>query len=254
MKAQPRAPLALAAAAFACGIWLSTPWQVSPAPWGWATAALALCAVVAVAIKSLRPAQASALLALICSGAFARLATPSPQLAVLPPEFLNVKDVEIVAHVTNDGALLAIDDSRERFEMETESIELDGTRFLQPVGIRTTIYGVAGATLKYGERIHMLAKLRLPRNFGNPGAFDYEGYLRGRGITALASVIVDDFEVIQGTSGSHLGFWRSRIRNSILQHIHQSGLWSREDAAILAAMIMGDDSLLLRNVREEFQQ
>jgi competence protein ComEC len=254
MKAQPRAPLALAAAAFSCGIWLSTHWHASTALWGWATAALALCAIVAVAIKSLRPAQATALLALVCAGAFARLATPSPRLAVLPPEFLNVKDVEIIAHVTNDGALLAIDESRERFEMETESIELDGTRFLEPVRIRATIYGIAGATLKYGERIHLLAKLRLPRNFGNPGAFDYEGYLHGRGITALASAIADDFEVIQGTSGSRFGFWRSRIRNSILKHLREKGLWEEDDAALFAAMIVGDDSMLMRNVREEFQQ
>jgi len=254
MKAQPRAPLALAAAAFACGIWLSTHWQVSPALWGWATAAFALCAMFAVAIKSLRPAQAAALLALVCAGAFARLATPSPRLAVLPPEFLNIKDVEIVAHVTNDGALLANDESRERFEMETESIEQDGRKFLQPVGIRATVYDAPGATLQYGERIHLLARLKLPHNFGNPGAFNYEGYLRGRGITVLASLKADDIEVIPGTSGSRFGFWRSRVRNSILQHIHQSGLWSGEDAAIFSAMIMGDDSLLLRNVREEFQQ
>jgi competence protein ComEC len=254
MKAQPRAPLALAAAAFACGIWLSTHWQVSPTLWGWATAAFALCAIGAVAIKSLRPSQIAALLALVCAGAFARLATPSPQLAVLPPEFLNVKDVEVVAHVTNDGALLAIDESRERFEMEAESIELDGTKFLQPVGIRATIYGVAGATLKYGERIHLLAKLRLPRNFGNPGAFDYEGYLHGRGITALASVKADKIEVVPGTSGSQFGFWRSRIRNSILLHLREQGLWEKDDAALFAAMIVGDDSMLMRNAREEFQQ
>jgi competence protein ComEC len=44
------------------------------------------------------------------------------------------------------------------------------------------------------------------------------------------------------------------VRNSILQHIHHSGLWSKEDAAIFAAMIVGDDSLLLRDVREEFQE
>jgi len=254
MKAQPRAPLALAAAAFACGIWLSTHWQVSPTLWGWATAAFALCTIAAVAIKSLRPSQIAALLALVCAGAFARLATPFPQLAVLPPEFLNVKDVEIVAHVTNDGALLAIDESRERFEMETESIELDGTKFLQPVGVRATIYGVAGATLKYGERIHLLAKLRLPRNFGNPGAFDYEGYLHGRGITALASVISDKIEVVPGTSGGRFGFWRSRIRNSVLKHLREKGLWKKNDAALFAAMIVGDDSMLMRNVREEFQQ
>jgi len=261
MKAQPRAPLALAAAAFACGIWLSTHWLVSTALWGWAAAALAFCTIVAVAIKSLRPAQTAALLALVCAGAFARVATPVPRLSVPPTKFLREdpeasreEKVEIIAHVTNDGALLAIDESRERFEMETESIELDGTKFLQPVRIRATVYDAPGATLIYGERIHLLARLKLPHNFGNPGAFDYEGYLRGRGITTLASVKASEIEVIPGTSGSRFGFWRSGMRNSILQHIHQSGLWSREDAAIFSAMIMGDDSLLLRNVREEFQQ
>jgi competence protein ComEC len=261
MKAQPRAPLALAAAAFACGIWLSTHCQVSSALWGWAAASLALCTIVAVAIKSLRPAQIAALLALVCAGAFARIATPVPRLFVPPPEFFREgpatsgeNKVEIVAHVTNDGALLAIDESRERFEMETESIEFDGAKFLQPVGMRATVYDAPGATLKYGERIHLLARLKLPHNFGNPGAFDYEGYLRGRGITALASVKADDIEVIPGTSGSRLGFWRSRVRNSILEHLRDEGLWKQEDAALFAAMIMGDDSLLLRNVREEFQQ
>ena len=221
----------------------------------------ALCTLVAVMAKSLRPAQAAALLALVCAGAFARIATPAPRLFVPPSEFFwqgpetsGEKKVEIVAHVTNDGALLAIDESRERFEMETESIELDGTKFRQPVGIRATVYDAPGATLQYGERIHLLARLKLPHNFGNPGAFDYEGYLRGRGITALASVKAGEMEVIPGTSGSRLGFWRSRVRNSILQHIHQSALWSKEDSPIFAAMIMGDDSLLLRNVREEFQQ
>ena len=34
---------------------------------------------------------------------------------------------------------------------------------------------------QYGERIRCVARLRRPRNFGNPGAFDYEGYLAERG-------------------------------------------------------------------------
>ncbi|HXA86349.1 MAG TPA: ComEC/Rec2 family competence protein [Candidatus Dormibacteraeota bacterium] len=269
MKAQPRAPLALAATAVACGIWLAVHWQVSPALWGWAAVSLALCAITAVAIRSLRPAQVSALLALVCAGAFARVATPSPHLYAPPSEFfredpeaIREEKVEIVAHVANDGALLAIDESRERFDMETESIELDGTKFLQPVGIRATVYsskavpdGVEPAPSRaYGERIHLLAKLRLPHNFGNPGAFDYEGYLRSHGISALASVKSEDIKVLPSTSGNRLGFWRSRIRNSILQHIRESGLWNPEDAALFAAMIMGDDSMLMRNVREEFQQ
>ena len=39
--------------------------------------------------------------------------------------------------------------------------------------------------LHYGERIRVLAKLRRPRNFRNPGAFDYEEYLTENGIAAL---------------------------------------------------------------------
>jgi competence protein ComEC len=266
MKAQPRAPLALAAAAFTCGILLAGHLQQSPAGWGWATASLALCAIVAVTVKSLRPAQISAVLALVCAGAFARIATPSPRLASPSPEFLNVKDVEIVGHVTNDGALLAGGGPRERFDLQTETIELDGQKLVDPIGIRATVLSRDAVEempedhvpviphMAYGARVRLTGKLRLPRNFRNPGAFDYEGYLHGLGISALVSVKSEDIEVLPGTSGSRLGFWRSSVRNSILEHIHRSGLWSKEDAALFAAMIMGDDSLLLRDIREEFQQ
>ncbi len=206
------------------------------------------------------------MLALVCAGAFARIATPSPSLSAPPPEFLNVKDVEIIGHVTNDGALLAGGGPRERFDLQTETIELDGQKFTQPIGVRATVFSRDAAEetqedvasviphMAYGARVRLMAKLRLPRNFHNPGAFDYESYLHGLNISTLASVKSEDIEVIPGTSGSRLGYWRSRVRNSILQHIHQNGLWSKEDAAIFSAMIMGDDSLLLRDVREEFQQ
>ena len=267
MKAQPRAPLALAAAAFTCGILLSRYWPISTALWGWASASFVLCAVAAVAIESSRAAQLAAVLAMLCAGAFAGIATPSPRLAAPPSEFLNVKDVEIVGHVTNDGALLAGGGPRERFDLQTETLELDGQKFVQPIGIRATVFSrdaveetleddapAAIPHMAYGTRVRLEAKLRLPRNFHNPGAFDYEGYLHGLGISALASVKSADIEVLPGTSGSKLGFWRSRVRNSILRHIHQSGLWNKEDASIFAAMIVGDDSLLLRDVREEFQQ
>jgi competence protein ComEC len=266
MKAQPRAPLALAAIAFACGILLARHLHPAVGPWGWFAAAFVVCALAAVAVKSLRPAQVSALLALVCAGAFAYVATPAPHIFNPPAEFLYVDRVEIVCHVTNDGALLAGGGPRERFDLQTETIALDGQKLVQPIGIRATVFSRDAVEetqeddppriphLAYGTRLHLIAKLRLPRNFRNPGAFDYEGYLRGLNISALASVKVDDIEILDGTSGSRLGFWRSRARNSILRHIHRSGLWDREDAALFAAMIMGDDSLLLRNVRDEFQQ
>ena len=261
---------------FACGIWLAGHVQHSPVLWGWSTVALALCAFGALAIKSLRPAQVAAILTLICAGAFARVATPVSNVVVPPQELLSGERVEIMAHVINDGALLAGGGPRERFDLQTETIELhdlnplNNLKFSKPVGIRATVFShethetneddAKGDNaphfprLAYGDRVRLAAKLHLPRNFRNAGAFDYEGYLRGQGISALASVKADEIEVLPGKSGSRLGYWRSRIRHSILEHIRERGLWSHEDAALFSAMIVGDDSLLLRNVREEFQQ
>ncbi|HET9285122.1 MAG TPA: DNA internalization-related competence protein ComEC/Rec2 [Candidatus Angelobacter sp.] len=266
MYVQPRAPLALAAAAFACGIWLSGHEQRSPVLWGCAGALLALCAIIAVANKSGGLAWLSAMLSLVCAGAFARVVTPLPRIVVPPQEFLADEHVEIVAHVTNDGVFLAGGGPRERYDMQTESIQLGESSFSQPVGIRATVFSrdmdeedagsdtTQSPRLTYGDRVRFIAKLRLPRNFGNPGAFDYAGYLRGIGVSMLASVKAEDIEVLPGHSGSRLGFWRSRIRHSIVDHMRNQGLWNHDDAALFAAMIAGDDSLLLRNVREEFQK
>lgn len=265
MQSQARAPLALAAAAFACGIWLGGHWQRSPAHWAWAAALLALCALAGVIVKSTRLAQLSAILALLCAGSFTRIATPAPRNIVPPADFTNGEEVEIVAHITNDGVLLAGSQRRERIDLQTESIEIGEVNFTQPVGIRATVFSPevskkSGSEipqlplLNYGDRVRLLAKLRVPRNFRNAGAFDYEGYLHGIGITVLASVKAGNIEILPGQSGSHFGFWRSRIRHSIMDHIRNEALWSRDDAALFAAMIMGDDSMLLRDVREEFQQ
>ncbi len=267
-KSQLRAPLALAAAAFACGIWIAVHLQRSHALWGWSAAAFSICALAALAIKGLRAAQVSAMLALVCAGAFACVATPVPGIVVPPQELLDNEQIEIVAHVTNDGTMLA-GGPRERFDLQTETIELGDHKFIQPVGIRATVFSREKRTtdddiqegaaphfplLAYGDRIRLTAKLHMPRNFRNPGSFDYEGYLHGLGISTLASVKADDIEILPGMAGSRFGFWRSRIRHSILEHIRARGLWSHEDAALFSAMIVGDDSLLLRNVREEFQQ
>jgi len=192
---------------------------------------------------------------------------PSPNLATPPQDFLYNNDVEIIGHVTCDGELLAGSEPRERFDLESESIQIEDQRFTQPVGMRATLFikqsqddeedaqdRAAFPKLAYGDRVKFTAKLRLPRNFRNPGAFDYEGYLHGLSITTLASVRTDNVELLPGKMGGWLGFWRSRSRRSILEHLHNPRLWSEEDAALFAAMVVGDDSLLLRHVREEFQE
>jgi competence protein ComEC len=270
-----RAPLALAAAAFSAGILLSAHLQRPASLWALSSSLLAACALVALAFRA-RPvvAQLAAALAFVAAGGFASACTPVPHITTPPPEFLNIK-VQVTGYVTNDGALLAGGTPRERFDLQTDRIHfLDEHEvvhdYRQPVGLRLTVYlpdmelpendldkiDSRLSHLVYGQRVDLQTKLRLPRNFRNPGAFDYEGYLHGLGISAVGSVKADDIVAVDGAPRRGLGYWRSAVRRSILEHITRKddALWKGDDCALFAAMIIGHDSLLLRDVREEFQE
>src|SRR5215472_1316282 len=114
----PPAPLALAAVAFGVGIWLAGHLHRPVWMWAGAAAILIACTVTAAAVNSIRLGYASAVCALICAGAFSRMWMPAPQLSFLPEEFLSGAQIEIIGHVTDDGALLAGSEPRERFDLE----------------------------------------------------------------------------------------------------------------------------------------
>jgi len=269
-----QAPLALAAVAFGAGVWIAGHLHRPAGSWAVAAACLAVCAIGAAVKGNFSLGYLSVILALAGSGAFARLWTPAPSVIQPPQQFLQGDQVEVIGHVTNDGALRAGTEPRERFDLETEVIQDGDVKFAQPVGIRATLFAKQAEgdqdedgerqtglpQLAYGDRIKFTTKLKLPHNFGNPGAFDYVSYLHGLGLSTLASVRADKLEILPGHTGTWLGSWRSRVRRSILDHIFGMerkqpwNLWSHEDAVLFAAMFVGDDSLLTRHVREEFQE
>ena len=269
-----RAPLALAATAFACGILLAAHAQRPLWFWGCAAVVLVLCAFGAVAQNHLSFVGFSVTLAWTCAGAFAQGAAPVTHVVIPPRQFL-YREVHVTGHITSDGWLLAGAGPRQRFDLQTESVKFTDEnvreqQFLAPIGMRVTIYSrsstgydeeqeqpstaAALPQLAYGQRISFTTKLRLPRNFRNPGAFDYEGYLHGLGLSAIGSVDAAKIEILTGRVESWPASWRSAVRRSLLKHITAGGLWDRDDAALLSAMVIGNDSLLLRNVRDEFQE
>ena len=99
------------------------------------------------------------------------------------------------------------------------------------------------------------AKLSAPRNFRNPAAFDYRAYLRDNGIAALASTKSESVELlpaVDGFSGNRVELWRSRIHRSIIEKIH--ALWPPRQAALMDAMVIGEDAFINRPTRTEFQR
>ena len=104
----------------------------------------------------------------------------------------------------------------------------------------------------YGERIRLPVKLKLPRNFRNPGAFDYQGYLAANSIAALGSAKVEDVQLLPGFVGSRLELFRARVHSSIIAKVH--ALWPPPQAALIDAMVIGEDAFIDRDTRVDFQR
>jgi competence protein ComEC len=265
-----RAPALLAALAFAAGILLS--WRVWRPPVWWAAAvAVFMLAALVFQRRHARVAVGAALCgmaALGCLAAGARNQEYSRSINAQPiAPYLDGSEVTVTARVVRDGVVRASGDyGRQTLDLETESIasaaDAHPEAAVRHAGIRLTVYSHDKAEDKdenaaphhflYGERLRFTTKLREPRNFGNPGAWDYRGYLAGAGITALGSVRADRIEMLTASGGTSWGRWTSAARRSILRHVH--ALWDAPRAALIDAMLVGDRASIQRDTRVNFQR
>lgn len=105
---------------------------------------------------------------------------------------------------------------------------------------------------RYGESIRLPVKLKLPRNFRNPGGFDYQSYLAANSIGALASAKAEDVQLLSGFAGNRLELWRTRIHSSIIAKVH--ALWPAPQDALIDAMVIGEEAFIDRDTRVDFQR
>ncbi|MCX5837001.1 MAG: ComEC/Rec2 family competence protein, partial [Deltaproteobacteria bacterium] len=122
-----------------------------------------------------------------------------------------------------------------------------------PVSGRVLLNIRESYSFHYGDFIRFHTRLRIPRNFHNPGGFDYETYLRFRGI--LVRGFVKDaagFVVLRRERGnplrSRLEHLRDLIRNTILEKAPGT------EGKIIQAMILGDQKEIPREVMEKFNR
>src|ERR1700691_3072186 len=170
------------------------------------------------------------------------------------------QQVEMTAHVTREGKFRegAPDEIRQTVDVETEDILAENSKSI-PVhsglrlGIYSTLHEAAPQALfHYGERLQLPVKLKLPHNFRNPGAFDYQAYLIANGMSALGSTKAEEVKVLPGFAGSRLELWRSRIHASIIAKVHT--LWPAPQAPLVDAMVIGEEAFIDRDTRVDFQR
>jgi competence protein ComEC len=267
-----RQPLLWAAVAHAIGIVIGvSAWR--PASW-WVVAALLFAA--AAAYFAPRRATFGWILALavfILAGALhVQLTEDSLNLDTSIQPFADGRELQIVGHVLRDGRLqpAGFGETRQTLDIESEEIRTGtGATMRSHSGIRLGIYaakskpgndpaeerdesGLPMRVFRYGERIRALTKLKLPHNFRNPGAFDYREYLADRGIAALGSAKIENVELLPGLAGSRIGRWRSRLHRRVIAKVHE--LWPAREAALIDAMVIGEDAFIERDTRIDFQR
>jgi competence protein ComEC len=263
-----------AAISYSCGI-VAGVYAWRPTLW-WIVAAAAFpCAAAYFALRRSYLGWTLALGALFLAGALhvqTRDAATHLETSIQP--YADRQDLQVIGHVTRDGRLQAggFNEIRQTVDVETEEIQTE-TGQTVPVhsGVRLAIYSprpnsaspedfdaspsASGASMpiyNYGDRLRFSAKLKLPHNFRNPGAFDYQGYLADHGIAALGSAKIENVQQLPGFSGSRIAFWRGRLHRGVVAKVHE--LWPPREAALIDAMLIGEEAFIDRDTRADFQR
>jgi len=139
---------------------------------------------------------------------------------------------------------------KSRLYIETERVYLKNV-CIEVTGKLLLTIGETGTDLKYGDRVRFICKLRRPRNFCNPGSFDYFRYLALQGIfvTGYVKSTGDVARIGEGDSKyfrKAIEGIRGKIRNFIDS---EPGLKGR---GILKALLLGEKGEILEKTRDEF--
>jgi competence protein ComEC len=186
-------------------------------------------------------AGACCLLGFFFAGAFdARVHAPGP-----PPEIeATGREVVIV-----EGCVVeppAVSGERERFLLELDrDARAQVTLFTKP--------GQALPVLHYGQRVELDAKVRAPRNFGNPGAFDYRRFLARQNIYWTASAAAGDVRVLPGSCGSLFQKAVMDLRASALARIDQLYPGDSYQSGMMQAILIGQSFQLQKVWTEQYR-
>jgi competence protein ComEC len=237
-----REPLLLPAAAFAAGIIASRALTLDVSPLALGAGSLSLLWFASIGRANwLR--SATSLSVLLTAGALAeawRRPPPFPELDAADGEILLVSGC-VVDPGSNDGV-------QSRFIVELEP----GAR------LRVTLTAKPGEALPeigYGRMIEFQARVRKPRNFQNPGAFDYAGYLARQSIYWTAAFRgVDGLRFLPAECGSRFNAALFASRRWLSSRVDAAFRGDGYAARLAPALVLGDNSRLEREWTDDFRR
>lgn len=166
--------------------------------------------------------------------------TPPPEIDFAPGETMVL-----------EGCVMeppSMSDDREQLVIELDR----GAR------VRVNFYLREGETapdVHYGQRIELEARLRRPRNYLNPGAFDFKAYLARRDIYWLGTANGRSaWKILAGACGQPLLAVLYRSRERLTRRLDQMFAGDDYSAGMSRALLVGDTAKLERVWTEEFRR
>ncbi len=139
-------------------------------------------------------------------------------------------------------------ENREQFVIEIDP----GARARVSLSLRE---GEEAPQLHYGQMVELDAKIRRPRNFHNPGSFDYASYLGRQYIywtaSAPAGTVV---KVLPGACGSKFWAFLFAIRVAALDRLDRLYPGDTYSAEMMKAILLGESSKLEKIWTEHFRR
>jgi hypothetical protein len=132
-----------------------------------------------------------------------------------------------------------------RYDIDLEQVQNAGEWHAVRGGLRASYFfdaRIPGSPkpVRAGERVEVLVRARLIRNFGDPGAFDYRGAMQQQSIDVTATL--RNPVLMEELSGpaTRLSHYLARLRGRLLDDV-DAKLSPKEDrVAIARAMLLGD--------------
>ncbi len=139
-----------------------------------------------------------------------------------------------------------------RYRVRLEQITYKNSSPVRVTGsARITLYQPENP-FRMGDRLRFnRIKLKRPRNFKNPGRFDYVTYTRSKGIDVLGGV--SKAKYIERLGSAPLGFFtsqRGHIRERMLSFFDRH--LPVDSAALLKAMLLGEKQYLSEKLRQAY--
>jgi competence protein ComEC len=162
---------------------------------------------------------------------------------------------KILVGIVENFQAIAYPKARARLVVNVDTIVGKSAAIVVTGKIRLTVDGHM-PTIYPGTRIRFSTRLKRPRNFNNPGGFDYERHMAFRQIWVTGYCRSEDLQALVPSPSSSLNSRVFRLRHEIVELVDKRLFkpGSHQARSTLKALSVGDRSGITPDLREKFNR